>query len=151
MSVRGNAETFLLLNVALASYNVGTIWAHELDIFRTWTFLDSTTFHDVQLSHWRKLPYWIFAPIGLAFAGNVALIWFHPAETPMWTIFAALFCQLASGVLTGVFWGRWQAKLAGDPRGPHGPYLTLILKTHWIRTLLICAYAAFLLAAAVTG
>ena len=30
---------FLLLNLVLASYNVGTIWAHEVDIFRTWRLL----------------------------------------------------------------------------------------------------------------
>ena len=27
-------ETYLLLNLALAFYNVGTVWAHEVDIFR---------------------------------------------------------------------------------------------------------------------
>ena len=26
----------LVLNLALAFYNVGTIWAHEIDIFRSW-------------------------------------------------------------------------------------------------------------------
>jgi len=29
-------NAFLLFNVALAFYNVGTIWAHEIDISRTW-------------------------------------------------------------------------------------------------------------------
>jgi hypothetical protein len=31
-----NPKTFLLLNLALGFYNVGTIWAHEIDIFRSW-------------------------------------------------------------------------------------------------------------------
>ena len=31
-----NTTTFLVLNLALAFYNVGTIWAHEVDIFRSW-------------------------------------------------------------------------------------------------------------------
>jgi hypothetical protein len=31
---------FLLLNLALAFYNVGTIWAHEIDIFRSWKLLE---------------------------------------------------------------------------------------------------------------
>jgi len=32
-------NAFLLFNVALAFYNVGTIWAHEIDIFRTWKLI----------------------------------------------------------------------------------------------------------------
>lgn len=30
---------FLLLNLALGFYNLGTIWAHEIDIFRSWDLL----------------------------------------------------------------------------------------------------------------
>jgi hypothetical protein len=48
-------------------------------------------------------------------------------------------------VLTAIYWGRWQAKLSKDERGPASPYLTNILATHWIRTLLISGYALILL------
>lgn len=142
------AATFLLLNLTLAFYNAGTIWAHEVDIFRTWRLIDSGAFHKVQRSHWRKLPYWIFAPIGLALIGGVALIWCHPVGFPTWAIVGALFCQGLSIILTAVFWGRWQARLSQDPLGPQSPYLERILRTHWVRTLLINAYALFLLAGA---
>jgi hypothetical protein len=56
-----NPKVFLLLNLALAFYNVGTIWAHEMDIFRSWKLLDPSNFHAVQRVHWRKLPYWVCA------------------------------------------------------------------------------------------
>ena len=69
-----NPATFLLLNLALAFYNVGTIWAHEVDIFRSWKLVDANSFARVQGAHWRKLPYWIFLPVGLAFGGAIALI-----------------------------------------------------------------------------
>jgi hypothetical protein len=52
-----NPAVFLLWNLALAFYNVGTIWAHEVDIFRSWTLVAPGTFHRVQAAHWRKLPY----------------------------------------------------------------------------------------------
>ena len=58
-------KLFLLLNLAFGFYNVGTIWAHEVDIFRTWKLLDQKSFHDVQEKHWHKLPYWVFIPVGL--------------------------------------------------------------------------------------
>ena len=48
---------FLLLNLVLAFYNVGTIWAHEVDIFRTWKLINPEDFPKVQTAHWRKLPY----------------------------------------------------------------------------------------------
>ncbi len=142
-------ETYLLLNLALAFYNVGTIWAHEVDIFRTWKLVDPAAFRRIQSTHWRKLPYWVFVPVGLGFLGSVGLIWYRPAEAPGWALWFALGCQAAAHVLTGVTWGRWQAALSQDPLGPQSPYLAKILATHWIRTLLINGYGLGLLAMAV--
>jgi hypothetical protein len=143
------AATFLLLNLALAFYNVGTIWAHEVDIFRTWRLIDPDNFRVVQTTHWRKLRYWIFTPVGAAFIGGILLIWYHPAGSPKWAIWGNLACQLLAIVLTAALWGHWQAKLSKDPLGSQSPYLKKILATHWIRTLLINAYAFILLAWAV--
>lgn len=97
---------FLLGNLALAFYNVGIIWAHEIDIFRTWKFLDPKTFRAVQTTHWRKLPYWVFAPVGLSLVGSIALIWYHPAGSPMGAIWGNLVCQLLSHALTAYFVGQ---------------------------------------------
>ncbi len=137
---------FLLLNLALGFYNVGTIWACEIDIFRSWRLIGPERFHHVQRTHWRKLPYWIFAPVILALSGSVALIWYHPAGSPLWAIWGVLLCQVLSLLLTAVFWGPWQARLARDLLGSESPYLDKILRTHWVRTLLINAYAGLLLA-----
>jgi hypothetical protein len=138
-------EIFLALNLALAFYNVGTIWAHEVDIFRTWKLLDPKTFHTVQTVHWRKLAYWVFIPVGLLLAGGIALLWYHPDNVPLWQVQLALGFQLLSHLLTALFWGRWQAKLSQDELGGASPYLKKILRTHWIRTLLISAYGFMLL------
>jgi hypothetical protein len=132
---------FLLANMALAFYNTGTIWAMEVDIFRSWRLLDLQSFAAVRKTHWKKLPYWIFTPVGIAFCGSVILIWYHPAGSPSWAIWGNLACQLCSHVLTALFWGPWQAKLAADPLGAESPLLFKILRTHWIRTTLINAYA----------
>lgn len=140
-----NPLIFLFLNLALGFYNVGTIWAMEVDIFRSWKFVGSD-FHKVQEVHWRKLPYWIFTPVGLALLGSIALIWYHPMGSPNWAIWGVFLCQVVSLVLTAIFWGQWQAKLSKDARGSQSPYLAKILKTHWLRTLLINAYAFILLA-----
>ena len=138
--------TFLTLNVALAFYNVGTIWAHEVDIFRTWKLVDARSFLPIQTAHWRRLPYWVLAPVGLAFAGSIGLLGFHPSASPAWGFWGGFSCQLASLVLTALFWGRWQAKLSRDERGSRSPYLAKILSTHWVRTLLINACALIYLA-----
>jgi hypothetical protein len=136
---------FLLMNLVLAFYNVGTIWAHEADIFRTWKLLDPKTFAIVQSVHWKKLPYWVFIPVGLSFIGSIALLWYHPDTIPVWEIWLAFGFQCLSHSLTGGFWGRWQAKLSKDQLGGASPYLRLIIKTHWIRTALINAYGLTLL------
>jgi len=141
--------TFLFLNLALGFYNAGTIWAMEIDIFRSWKLVDKKEFPTVQEVHWRKLPYWIFAPVALSAAGAIALIWYHPAGSPAFAILGNIAAQFSSIVLTGLFWGRWQAALSRDPEGPKSKYLKKILKTHWIRVLLINASAVILLAWAI--
>ena len=136
-----NPKIFLLLNLALGFYNVGTIWAMEIDIFRSWKLVDISNFHAVQKVHWRKLPYWIFTPVGLGLLGSILLFAYHPIGSPNWAVWGACACQTLSLVLTAIFWGQWQAELSRDPLGPKSPYLRKILKTHWIRTFLINASA----------
>lgn len=137
---------FLLANLALAFYLAGAICAVEVDIFRSWKLIGPQDFPTVQDVHWRKLPYWVFIPLALALAGSLALIWYHPARSPLWAIAGNLGCQVLSLALTAIFWGRWQAKLSHDPAGSQSVYLEKILKTHWVRTALINAYALILFA-----
>ena len=66
------ALLLLLLNLALGFYNVGIIWAHELDIFRSWKLVDKKDFPTVQLVHWMKLPYWVFTQVAVALIGGVS-------------------------------------------------------------------------------
>jgi hypothetical protein len=136
---------FLLINLALAFYNVGAIWATEVDIFRSWQYVGVREFHALQAAHWRKLPYWIFLPVALALVGSIALVFYHPAGSPAWAIWGNLLCQLASHGGTALMWGRWQAKLSQDPSGPDSVHLSRILQTHWVRTLLITAYGIIML------
>ena len=138
-------ELFLLLNLALAFYNDGTIWAHEIDIFRTWKFINGKTFHIVQKAHWKRLPYWVFIPVGISFIGSIILFWYHPNKISITEIGIAFASQFLSHLFTGIFWGPWQAKLSKDEMGGASPYLKKILKTHWIRTALINAYGLMLL------
>ena len=126
-----NGNVLLLLNLALAFYLVGAIWAIEVDIFRSWKLVAPKDFHTIQSVHWRKLPYWVFIPLGVAFVGSIGLIWCHPEISPPWAIWGNLACQIASHVLTAVWWGPWQAKLSQDVLGPASPYLSKILATHW--------------------
>lgn len=144
-----HARIFLLANLAVAFYLVGAIWAIEVDIFRSWKLVSAADFPVVQEVHWRKLPYWVFAPLALALAGSITLIWYHPAGSPAWAIWGNLGCQIVSHALTAAFWGRWQAKLSKDSAGPRSIYLAKILATHWVRTALINAYAFFMLAWAI--
>jgi hypothetical protein len=139
-----NATTFLILNLALGFYCVGAIWAVELDIFRSWRLV-GTNFQAVHQAHWKLLPYWVFAPVALAFIASIALLWYHPPASPAWAVWGVFLCQLLSNILSPILWGRWQAQLSKDPLGPQSPYLEKILKTHWIRTLLISANALILL------
>ena len=139
-------DIFLTLNLSLAFYLVGAIWAHEIDIFRSWKLVGRKDFPILQSVHLHKLPYWVFAPLALAISGSIALVRYHPQVSPGWAIWGNLLCQVMSHVLTAIFWGPWQAKLSKDERGAASPYLAKILATHWIRALLITGYGVVLLA-----
>jgi hypothetical protein len=138
-------EVFLLINLCVAFYNVGTIWAMEVDIFRNWKVLNRANFRLVQGSHWKKLPYWIFIPLALSLAGSIALLLYHPDKLPTWEVSIPLALQLVSHGFTAVFWGQWQYKLSIDKAGAKSRYLLKILKTHWMRTALWNANAIALL------
>ncbi len=140
---------FFLANLALSFYLVGAIWAIEVDIFRSWQLVDASAFATVQKVHWQKLAYWVFAPLALALAGSIILVWYHPAGSPAWGISGNLACQVISHLLTAILWGPCQAKLSRDPAGPQSIYLAKILRTHWIRTTLINTCVLIMLAWAV--
>jgi hypothetical protein len=142
-------QIFLLATLALAFYNVGTIWAHEVDIFRSWQYVGAD-FQRIQTVHWRKLRYWVLAPVVIAFAAGIALLWYHPQATPRWCVIAFVGLQALSIVLTIAFWGRWQAALSQDPAGANSLFLQHILRTHWIRTALVTLAALSLLCAAIS-
>jgi hypothetical protein len=137
------ATVFLLANVALTFYLSGYIWAHEVEIFHSWNMLDEGSFAPAQETHWR-MAFWLFAALGLAFAGSIALRWYHPAGPPAWALRGNVGLQLLSHLLTALTWGRWQANLSEDPLWPGGPYLAKILWSRWVRTLIVNAYALVL-------
>lgn len=139
---------FLLVTLALAFYNVGTIWAHEVDIFRSWQHVGEH-FREIQAVHWRKLPYWVLIPVALAWAASIALFWLRPQHMPQWGVLAFFAAQTLSLLLTARTWGPWQAALSRDPAGSQSVYLRNILRTHWIRTALITCAGLVLLAAAI--
>ena len=47
---------FLLANVALAFTIAGFVWAHQVEIFRSWRLLDAKSFRAVHDAHWQTLP-----------------------------------------------------------------------------------------------
>jgi hypothetical protein len=140
---------FLLANLALAFLIAGFVWAHQVEIFRSWRLIDAKSFRAVHDAHWQTLPIWVVA-IGLSLAGSIALIWCHPAGTPKWAIWASVLCQVLTQVLTLFFWGRWQANLRSDLSGPDSPVLDRLIRTHWLRAVLVSAYAVILIVWMVT-
>jgi hypothetical protein len=135
---------FLFASSALAFYNVGTIWAHEVDIFRSWQYA-AENFATVQAVHWKKLPYWVLAPVVVSLLCAFGLLWYRPNGVPSSAVIVNVTAQTLSAILTGIYWGRWQAALSRDPLGAQSPYLRKILRTHFVRTALITLAACSLL------
>ena len=77
--------------------------------------IDPDDFPKVQTAHWKKLPYWIFTPVGLILCGGVALVWYHPDGSPAWAIWANLICQVLAIVLTAVLLGSVASQVVQGP------------------------------------
>ncbi len=144
----GNAEMWAVLILSL--YGVGLIWSVQLIIFPSWRMLaDADQLYRIRLDYWRKLPYLVFIPIGILFIMTILLVIIHPPSAPPGLLWAALIVQLIINILTGLTWARWERRISMERLTPGDPLLERLVKTHWLRTLLVTMNALFIIWAAV--
>ena len=134
----------LLANLAVSFYLVGCIWAHEIDIFRSWQLLDLEAFRSGADGPMAQVAILDFRAAGTCVPRVTRTHLETSGGSPTWAICRNLALLLLSFFLTAFMWGRWQARLSVDPLGSGSPYLKKILQTHWMRTALINAYAPVL-------
>ena len=127
-------ETFLLLNLAAAFYNVGAIWTRESERVQA-----------------RKVSYRVFIPVAAAPLGSLSAMLYHPAEWPIWPAWFGVACQVTALGVAVVFWRRGRANPSEDEPSLENPPLGMRRSPHWIRAVLITSYAIVLLGWIVVG
>jgi hypothetical protein len=126
-------------------YHVGIIWLVQVVAWPLFGYVGRNEFEAYHAAWWRGIRYVIFVPSGLALLGMILLLHSPPLDVPVWLLWTALGLYILTYGLTAVWWGPQQAKLI-DTKSPR---FGLILRTHWIRTVLVAGFAVLLLTALV--
>lgn len=133
----------LIATAALAWYQVGFVWLVQVVAWPLFAYVGSNEFERYHQAWWRGIRYILFIPSGLAFIGNVALLFVRPNGVPEWLLATALGIFILMYVLTAVWYGPEQARLT-DPTSAR---LSRLNQSHWVRTVLVTAYGLCLIAA----
>ena len=132
----------LLVNFALAFYNVGTVWLVQLSCYPLWAVVGRGEFEAYHQAWWHSIWGVILGPGFFGFLGAWAMLWWLPARVSARAAWLGIGLQVAAYLLTAVWWGPLMARLVEvvDPTGTPTPLFRLLLTTHWLRVALFTAY-----------
>lgn len=135
-----------LVNMTAASYNVGLVMMVHFG-WRLWRHVGREDFPNYHRAWWfgrGGLQPILWPGVAIHALGSIAQFRDRPETLPRWLPTTVLGLQLASGALTGLWWGREQAATSqvrlvdGSP----DPQYEQLLASHWLRVALITAAAA---------
>lgn len=139
------ADWVLIATTAFAWYHVGFVWLVQVVAWPLFAYVGQREFDAYHRAWWSGIRYILFVPSGLTFLGGLYLVMAPPTGVPVWLLAFGFGMYVLMYVLTALWWGPQQAKLT-DTRSPR---FSLIIRTHWLRTALVSAYACCFLAAIV--
>jgi hypothetical protein len=130
----------LLLNLAAAFYNVGSVWLAQLN-WQLWQYVGQTTFGAYHGAWFRGIWWAIFPLAGLALIGVCAQIKWRPPRVPPWAVWLELGLHLTYIAGTIFWWAPGQANLhdAVLANGALDPHYQILVLTNWLRVALITA------------
>jgi hypothetical protein len=137
----------LLVNFAVAFYNVGTVWLVQLSCYPLWALVGPADFQAYHEAWWHSIWGVILGPGGVGFLGALAMLRWLPPCVPVRAAWLGVALQVAVYLLTAVWWAPLMARLARvvDPSGTQTPEFLLLLSTHWLRVALFTAYGLLML------
>jgi hypothetical protein len=135
-------HSLLLVNFAIAFYNVGTVWLVQLSCYPLWAVVGRGEFEAYHEAWWHSIWGVILGPGLFGFMGAWAMLRWLPARVSASTVWLGIALQVAVYLLTAIWWGPLMARLVEvvDPTGTPTLLFRLLLSTHWLRVALITAY-----------
>ncbi len=132
----------LLVNFAIAFYNVGTVWLVQVTCYPLWVVVGRGEFEAYHQAWWHSIWGVILGPGLFGLLGAWAMLWWPPRRVSARAVWLGIALQVAVYLLTAIWWGPLMARLGEvvDPSGTPTPLFRLLLWTHWLRVALITAY-----------
>ncbi len=132
----------LLVNFAIAFYNVGTVWLVQLSCYPLWAVVGRREFDAYHEAWWHSIWGVILGPAFFGFIGAWAMLWWLPPRVSARAAWLGVALQVVVYLLTAVWWGPLMARLVEvvDHSGTPTPLFRLLMSTHWLRVALITAY-----------
>lgn len=127
----------VLITTAISLYNVGIIWLMQRHIFPGFEFIGKEEWPEYHEHHWQRIRYVVLLPAVLAFGGSALLLKVRPSNIPRWMTRTGFGLQTTAFGLTAVLWGPMLSRFR---RGNSTERVQRLVRTHWIRTLLVTAF-----------
>jgi hypothetical protein len=127
------------LNLVVSFYNTGVIWLIQGMCYPLFGAVGAQEWPAYHREHWRRLRLVVFAPAILALLCALLLLVQHPAGAPLSVLRLGLALQMAGFLLTAGVWAPMHRRLTQE--GNHLMLLRRLLLTHWLRVVLVTAYA----------
>jgi hypothetical protein len=143
-TVLDKAQWLWLVNMALAFYNVGTIWLVQMVCYPLWAYVGKAefdTYHDVW---WRSIWGVILGPAFLLSVGAFLMLKWRPSGVPKNAVWLGIALQVLWIGGTIVWWGPLMGKLHGTTGPIDGSMYQQLMVTHWLRVAFVTAYGVLL-------
>jgi hypothetical protein len=138
------ARWLLLATFALSLYSAGQVWLVQLSSYPLWAYVGRNEFSAYHRAWWRSIWGVVLGPAALVTLGSVLMLWRAVPEVPAWALWASVGLQACFVLGTAVWWGPLMARLEGADAGLDQRRYRLLMSTHWLRVLVVTAYAVLL-------
>jgi hypothetical protein len=135
----------LLMTCALSLYGAGQVWLVQLSSYRLWTYVGEKEFHAYHAAWWRGIWGVILAPAAIVVVGSALMLWRPAPDVPVWATWLGFALQAALVLGTAIWWGPLMARVEAPGGGLLSNRYQLLMKTHWIRVVIVSAYAVLAL------
>ena len=135
-----NSNLLLLINVAVAFYNVGTAWLVPLSSYPLWAFVGLKEIQDYHNAWWQSIWGPALFPAGMGFVCAVLMNRWRPKYVSARAVRLGVILQVVWVVGTAVWWAPLMMSLGSVPGEFSAIQYHELLTTHWIRVAIFTSY-----------
>lgn len=133
-------QWLLIVTVFLAVAGVGQVWLVQLSSYRLWAFVGPREISTYHTEWWHSIWFVVIVPACLVFVASGAMLMMPPPGVPRISLEIGFALEGLLLLGTAIYWGPLMARLANSEGGLDESRYHELLRTHWIRVVIVTAY-----------